>query len=117
MHRVGVEVFRVECDVRVGGGGQRLVRRIVNRRVILRVQEVEVVADVRVELRRRQRRHADRRTSDAQYEAGTPAWSRGQESLLAADLGVGVGRAHKVAVAHVGQHDVVGVLVWQQLFV
>ena len=28
----------------------------------------------------------------------------------AANLGVGVGRAHKVALGHVGQHDVVGVL-------
>ena len=54
------------------------------------VRRLEALGLIRVELRRRQRRHADRRTSDAQYEAGTPAWSRGQESLLAADLGVGV---------------------------
>ena len=54
------------------------------------VRRLEALGLVGVELRRRQRRHADRRTSDAQYKAGAPVWSKRQELLLSADLGAGV---------------------------
>ena len=53
-------------------------------------RRLEALGLLKIELRRRQRRHADRRVGATQYESVKPVWSVGQSALLAANLANGI---------------------------